>query len=58
MCNIDVNVQMKVFERRPNTSRTRAEVIKRLHASGVVTRDGKMTQWYQTLIERSHESAL
>lgn len=58
MCNIDVNVQMKVFQRSTATSRTRAEVIKRLHASGVVTREGKMTQWYQTLIERSHESAL
>lgn len=58
MCNIDVNVQMRVFERKTSTSLTREEVIKRLHNSGVVTHDGKMTHWYQTLIERSHESAL
>lgn len=58
MCNINVKVQMKVFERSAANSITRAEVIKRLHASGVVTREGKMTQWYQTLIARSHESAL
>lgn len=47
MCSIDVNVQKKVFENKSDSHNTRKEVIKRLHASGVVNSSGKLTAKYQ-----------
>ena len=58
MCNIDVTIQMKVFKRSATSLNSKHEAIRRLHASGFVTQKGKITQWYQTLIERPHEPAL
>lgn len=58
MCNIDVSVQMKVFERSTISHNAKKEAIKRLYASGFVTRKGKMTQWYKTLIDRAHGATL
>lgn len=52
MCSINLEIQMKVFERNSD-SRSRPAVIKRLEACGMVNANGEMTQWYKTLIDRS-----
>lgn len=47
MCSIDVDVQKKVFENKSDSHNSKAEVRKRLQASGVINSAGKLTARYQ-----------
>lgn len=47
MCSFDINVQKRVFKSKSAAYESREEVIKRLHACGVVTPKGELTSQFK-----------